>query len=209
MFAVASTCNPADQVVAIGRCEREDRDEFGRPFARQGHQHEVWFHDLLALIGHNDFRGHAPQILAVVEHIGIGHMVEAIDGSLYAQQQFRVPYMLAHGSRHRRRVGEQTGKHRPIGGDNWIVRVEHIECRVPGVCIDQDLHAVANVVDAVIAEQVTARVRVPVGRGEGIHQPVDSAILADHHVRIRVEREKRRELLHTFAQPATHQQSTL
>ncbi len=78
------------------------------------------------------------------------------------------------------------------------MRVEHIECRLPGVCIDQDLHAVANVVDAVIAERETARVRVAVGRREGIHQPVDSAILADHDVRVRVEREKRREFLYAF-----------
>ena len=47
---------------------------------------------------HADFGGDAPQILAVVEHIGIGHVVEAIDGGLHVQQQFRVAHMLAHAA---------------------------------------------------------------------------------------------------------------
>jgi hypothetical protein len=80
VFAIASAGDPADQVVAIGRCERQDRDEFRGPLTRQGHQHEVRFHDLLALIRHPHFRGDAPQILTIVEHVGIGHVIQAGSG---------------------------------------------------------------------------------------------------------------------------------
>ena len=83
-------------------------------FARQSHQHEVRLHDLLALLGFAT-DGHAPQVLAVVEHIGIGHVVKTIDGGLYVQQQFRVPHVLAHAqpaSLPRRRTNRETGPDR-------------------------------------------------------------------------------------------------
>ena len=89
------------------------------------------------------------------------------------------------------------------------MRVEHIECRLPGVRIDQHLHAVANVVDAVGPERDPASVWIDVGGGEGVHQPVDVSVLPDHHVGVGVEREEGRELLHAFAQLATHQQAAL
>jgi hypothetical protein len=70
VFAIASAGDPADQVIAVGRRERQDRDEFRGPLARQAHQHEVGIHDLRALIRHPHFRGDAPQILAIVEDVG-------------------------------------------------------------------------------------------------------------------------------------------
>ena len=78
--------------------------------ARQLHQHEVRLHRLrrlLALLVRADLARHAPQILAVVEHVGVGHVVQAVHGGLQLEQQLRIPHVLAQRRRHRRCVLEE------------------------------------------------------------------------------------------------------
>ena len=85
-------------------------------FARQLHQHEVRLHRLRGLLAPRvlaDLAGDGPEILAVVEHLGIGHVVQAVDGRLQLQQQLRdSARALRRSGRHRRRVLEQRRKDR-------------------------------------------------------------------------------------------------
>src|SRR3984893_11313969 len=117
--------------------------------------------------------------------------------------------MFAQGRWHRRYVREQAGKYGPIRGNDGILRVEHIERRRAGVRVDHDLHAIADEVDSLIAKRVASRVWVAIGRREGVHQPVDPAILTDYDVGVGIEGKKRGEFLDAFSQVTTHQQSTV
>ena len=114
--------------------------------------------------------------------------------------------MRAQRGGHRTDVGKQAGKHLAIGSDDRILGIEHIERGRTGVGIDHDLDAVADVIDRIIRQAVAARVRISVGGREGVHQPVDPAVISHDHVRIRIQRQKRRQRLHAIAQIAPHQQ---
>jgi hypothetical protein len=58
-------------------------------------------------------------------------------------------------------------------------------------------------------ERDPSRVWVGIGRREGVHQPVDPAILTDHDVGVGIEGQKRGELLDASLKVTTHQQSAL
>ena len=47
----------------------------------------------------SDFGRHAPEILPVVEHIGVRHVIQAVDGCLELEHQFRVADVLAQSIR--------------------------------------------------------------------------------------------------------------
>jgi hypothetical protein len=88
--AVAAPGNPADQVVAVGRREGQNLHKLDAALAGQLHQHEVRLHGLrrlLAALAHADFAGHRPQVFAVVEDLGIGHVIKAVDLCLQLEQQ--------------------------------------------------------------------------------------------------------------------------
>jgi hypothetical protein len=53
------------------------------------------------------------------------------------------------------------------------------------------------------------RVGIGVRRGEGIHDPGEPAIVADHNVGILIEGEERRQGRHAIAHVAPHQQPAL
>jgi hypothetical protein len=58
MRPIAAPSNPTNQVVAIGRGERENLDELDVGFARQFHQHKIRLHrqgSLLTRLVHADF----------------------------------------------------------------------------------------------------------------------------------------------------------
>src|SRR5665213_1483907 len=94
--------------------------------------------------------------------------------------------MFAQSGWHRGCVREQGGEDGLIRGDDGIISVEHIERRCASVSVNYVLHAVADVVDWLIAEPVTSRVWVGIGRSKGVHKPVNSAVLADDDVRVGV-----------------------
>ena len=151
VLAVAAAGNPADQVVAVGRRERQDLDELDAAVS-PGSFISTKFGSivcvrLLALLVHADFGGDGPEILAVVEHVGIRHVIQAVDGRLQLEQQLRIADVLAQLRRHRRRVLEQARENAAIRGDDRIARVEHVERRRAVVGVDDRLDAVAHVVD--------------------------------------------------------------
>ena len=79
--------------------------------------------------------------------------------------------MLPQAFRHRRRVLEERRENSPVSVDDRVARVEHVERRRPVVGVDDDLHAIADVVDAIAAEHGMARVRERIGRGESVCDP--------------------------------------
>ena len=103
MRAVAAARNPADQIVAVRRRERKNLDELDAALPRQRHEHEVGEHRLRGLIAvgvRPYFARHRPQIFAVVEHTGIGHVIQAVDRRLHLEHQLRIPDVLAQRGRH-------------------------------------------------------------------------------------------------------------
>ena len=117
--------------------------------------------------------------------------------------------MLAHRRRHRVRVLEQARKDRAIRVDDRILAIEHVERGRPVVGVDDRLHAVPEVIDAIAAEQIVPRVRKRVRRRERVHHPRQPPIVADDDVRIRIEGEEWRERLNAFAHIAPHHQPAL
>ena len=117
--------------------------------------------------------------------------------------------MLAQCRCHCRRVCEEGGKDSPIRGDDGILRIKHVERGRASVSVDLYLDAVAHVVDSLITKPVASRIRVSVGRCEGIHKPIEASVVADYDVRVQIKGKKRRELPNALAHVAAHQQSTL
>ena len=98
MRAVAARGDPADQVVAVEGREGKNLNKLeAARIARsrlsgQGHEDEVRVHLLRGLISlvRTGFRGHGPLVFPVKENLGVGHMVEAVDIGLQAEQQFGI-----------------------------------------------------------------------------------------------------------------------
>jgi hypothetical protein len=88
---------------------------------------------------HAGFGGHGPQILAVVEDLRIGHVIEAVDLRLQLEQQLGVADVLAQPGGHRRGILEQGREDAAIGGQDRIFAVEDIEGRGSVVGVDTAL----------------------------------------------------------------------
>ena len=83
--AIAASGDPANQIIPVRRREWQNVYELHPGFARQFHQHEIRLHRLrclLAALVRAGFGGDRPQILAVVEHFRIRHVIQAVHGCL-------------------------------------------------------------------------------------------------------------------------------
>ena len=117
--------------------------------------------------------------------------------------------MAAEPRRHRARVLEHRRKEGLIRRDDRIAAVEDVERRRAVVGVDDHLHAVANVVDALPAQHEMARVRKRVGRREPVRDPRQAAVLAHDDVRIGIEGEEGRQRGDAIPDVAAHQQTAL
>ena len=113
---------------------------------RQAHEHVVGLHGdrfspVLLVRGR-------PQVLLVVEDPRHRHVVAAIDLNLNREQVFGVAQMLSQVGWHLRQIAEHSGEGAPVDLQHGVLRVGNVEGHVPVVGIDDDLHRVANVVDA-------------------------------------------------------------
>ena len=108
MLAVAAARNPADQVVPVGWRERQHLDELDM-LASPGSFIRTKFGSIGCAARarracvHGHFGGHRPQVLAVVEHLRVGHVVQAVDVGLEPEQRLRIAHVRAQSRGHRRR----------------------------------------------------------------------------------------------------------
>ena len=212
MSTVAAPGNPADKVVAVRRSEGQDVDVLHAGLAGQLHQHEVgsnWLRGSLRLVVDTAFGCESPQIFAVVEHLGIGHVIQAIDLSLQLQQLLRVAHMLVQGRWHRGGIFEEIRKHVAVRGENRVFRIKDVKRGRSVVSVDDDLYAVSRVVDGVALERVVARVGRRVGGCEGIDDPGEPAVVPDDDVRVRIECEEGRKRRGASNNVAPHQQTAI
>ncbi len=88
-----------------------------------------------------------PEILAIIENVGRLHVVRLIQPRLDQEQVLRIADVLLQVWRHGRERFEQTGKDALVGPGNRIAAVDQIEVDGPVICIDNNLHRIANVVE--------------------------------------------------------------
>ncbi len=89
MCPVTAAADPANEIVTIRRCERQNLHKLHAGLVGQLHQHIVWLHrlrDLSATLTHANLAGDGPQILAIVEHLRVGHVIQAVNLPLQFEQ---------------------------------------------------------------------------------------------------------------------------
>ena len=116
-------------------------------------------------------------------------MVAQVDLRLQTEEVLRVADVLAQRRGHLVERREEVREDRGVRLEQRLVRLHRVEVRLAGVGVDDDLDAVADVVDAV----GPVRVRDAVGRRVGVLHPVHVA-LVDDDVRVGIEPEERRDL---------------
>ncbi len=149
-------------------------DEFGAALARKLHEHEVRGDGLgtaLALCIYATLGGRCPEVFAVVKHLRIGHVVQAVYLCLQFQQQLGVADVLAQRLRHCAAILEQAREHAPIGSKNRVLGVKDVEGRRAIVGVDDHLDAVPHVVDGVASEVEVPRIRKGFRNGKGVDHP--------------------------------------
>src|SRR5262249_6219498 len=89
-IAVAPARDPADQVVAVGRSERQDRNELQLRVAWKTHQDVIGFDSVctsLSLLAAALLRD-SPDVFSVVEDLLVLDVINRIDAGLRAKQEF-------------------------------------------------------------------------------------------------------------------------
>ena len=146
--------------------------------------------------------GDPPGVVLVEEVVGIVEVVAAIGRGLDPEQVLGVAQvglqLVGHVV-----VAEQVGEGIPVGVDDRIVLVHHVERDRAVVGVDRGLHRVAHVVEAVVQaarrRQLVGvghlRVRVAGRRRVQVDHPLDPPV-DQHRVRVGVGIEERRQLRH-------------
>ena len=107
--------------------------------------------------------------------------------------------MRAQVGRHFAHVSKQRGKRRSIRGQQRIFQIEYIKVSRAVVGVDDDLNAVAYIIDVVVVDFVMTRVWVVGGFGECVDDPVKLPIVSGNDVRVPVVNQKWRDTVNDFA----------
>src|SRR5438128_2031630 len=168
--AVAASRHPADHVVTIRGRERKNLDKLSSGFfVRQLHQHKVRLERLLLLLIlfiESHLARDTPQVFALKERIDILSMIKAKHLALRLDKSLRIAHMSTKVGGHFRGVMKKRGKGRAIGLNQRIFRIKNVEAGTAVVSIDDNLHAVANIVYGLVAGLIVTRVRIFGGFGE-------------------------------------------
>ena len=154
--------------------------------------------------------GDVPGVVVVVEGLRVGHVVAGPHVGLHPEEVLGVAQVVDELVGHLVEVGEQLGEGAAPGVDDRVLVVDHVEVDGAVVGVDHRLDRVAHVVEvaveAAVARQAAVvgalRVGVPVGRGVGVDDPLDLAVVVDHRIRVGVELEERRQRLDPLADVA-------
>jgi len=223
---VAHPGDPADHHLPVLRGERQHQHELDVVGLRRTPHHVVRLHGLhvAAIL----LRGPHPEVLLIVEDLGVGHVVLRVHQPLGQQHARRVADVRLEPLGHRVAILEQPGQRRPPGPDQRIVGLEHVQVEVAVVGVDDHLHRVAYVVrpgevahrpaelaphvTTVHRERLVAREGLAVGvvatGGVRIDDPVQSTI-DRHDVGILVELEEGCHLVDPVLDPPTEQHPAL
>jgi len=130
------------------RGERKDGDELAHALTGQRHEHEIRLAGFLSLIDADVATVHRSRGCRTHRDWSYGT----------GRTRPPAPSATARGIEHacanrphRVRIANRAERS-SIAGDDRIVRIEHIEGRLSAVRVDQHFDAVANVIDALIAE---------------------------------------------------------
>ena len=184
MFGIAAGGDPGNHVVApVGR-EGLDEHELRLLVPGEGEGDVVGLHQLP--VAGEDLLRQGPEILLVVKDLHVVHVVGQILDRLDLEHVLRVADVLLEGGRHLLERLEEVGEGAGVGLDNGIVGVDEVERGGALVGVDDDLDAVADVVDApgdVLQSGGTRRKRLAVGEvvanGVGVDDPVEAVIGGD------------------------------
>ena len=195
---------PRDHVVAPRRVEEGQEHELLTRLARDAHDRVVRLHITVPSLDRPT--RHRPQILLVVEHLRIEHVVRRVLACLDGEEIFRIPDVTLQVLGH---LGERLHETRERRGPRTNERVggiRHVEDDVTVVRVHRRLDRVADVVaDA----RHRVRVRIAIGRRVAVQHPHQPSIRCHHHVRIPVVAEERRDLAHPLRHRAKHHDPAL
>jgi len=195
---------PRDHVVAPARVEEREQDELLPPLGREPHDRVVRLH--LAVAPLDRAPRDRPEILLVVEHLRVVHVVHGVLPRLDREEVLRIADVLAQVGGHRVERLEQAGKRPRPGPHERVARVGEVEHHGAAVGVDRRLDRVADVV-ADAGHGV--RVRVAVGRRVAVQHPDEPPVLRHHDVRIAVVAEERRNLPHAARDGPVHHDAAL
>ena len=88
-----------------------------------------------------------PNVLFVVEDLGIAHVEGAVDIGLDAKHQQRITHVLPHGRGHLVLAGKQRREERAVSPHDRVLFVEYVERRLAVVGVDGRFDRIANVVN--------------------------------------------------------------
>ena len=128
-----------------------EEEEFRRRLAWHPHHHVVrLFGQLARLAGLQGRDG--PAIRALEEDRLVVDVVRAVHLGLHVEQLFGHAQMRAKVGGHLVEGLEYTGKHALVGAQDRVRRVRRVEGRGPVIGVDDDLDAVADVIEVVAGE---------------------------------------------------------
>ena len=175
---VIAGCQPAHQVGAPQRCERQQQHKLGIALPRQlqGHVIRPDLHIGVAV----DLVGNRPDIVTVVEGAHIGDVVSQQPFRLDVELALGHPDVAQQGRRHRRERLKQLRESPAPGGEQGITGITHIEPQAPVMGIHHRLDRVAEVAQP---GRIGIAVWIGAALGEAIQQPVLMLLtaIARHH----------------------------
>src|ERR1044071_2522767 len=88
-----------------------------------------------------------PEIFLIIKHLGILHVISAIDAGLKRKKVLGIANVAAQRSRHALQGLKERWKNTLVGLQNRIVGVGGVEHRIAIISIERNLHRVAYVVE--------------------------------------------------------------
>jgi hypothetical protein len=120
-------------------------------------------------------------------------VIKTIDFTLSTHERFGIANVRSQIAGHLVRILEEIRKDTPVGGDDRILIIEHVEASCSVVRIDHNLDAVANVIEGVAGDFVMTGIRKVRRLRESVDHPEQPAIIGDHDVRVSIVSQKRRD----------------
>ena len=191
---VVSGDHPCGEVRLRLRGVGDHQDQLGLGLPRKPHHRVVGLHRAAALFtGH---RGDLPLVLAVVDVLGLVHVIDGEHPRLSVEEVLRVAQVPPQVLGHRAQILEEAGEDPLPGVHQRVVRIGDVEGDRSIVGVDRDLHRVADVVGALAAR---LRVGVAPALGVGVLDPGERAVVAHDHVGVAVVGQEGRQRTHTVA----------